>query len=1257
MINDKVAVIGVHGVFPYASSLEAFDRVYTEKKDCMHDMDPKRVRLNGLDENKKYIQAGYLTDIDYFDYAFFGISKREAACIDPQHRLATEAACKAIESAGYSLSALRGTNTAVIVGAMDNYYRELFEDSTGFASTGTMIDTLPGRISYLLDLRGEASIVSTACSSSLYAIYGAYIKLLTGQCDMALAGGAYISFHAYEEGTFTEDPLTVGLASADGRCKAFEDSADGINTCESVAFIFMKRYEDAVRDNDHILAVIDGIGSNQDGARSNSFTSPSAAAQAELFERVWKTFGIDPEKIGYVEAHGTGTKIGDPIEISSITSAFRKFTDKKQFCPIGSLKSNYAHPGTSAGIASVIKAITSFQFNKKYPLRTLNTPNKMIDFKNSPVYPIGELEEWNEDKKIMAINSFGVSGTNVHMVLENYVPESDDDDEESDEFIVTVSAKNPQQIAEYKRLIKESIRADHKLSQICYVLNKGRDDYLYRDSAAIKDFEALRKFLDSEKEYAPAEKQKLVFICSGDARHEKEHIAQMRERYPVFRERFDVLSSNCHTDDALSAAADAAVMSQFESWGIKPDILIGTGLGNAAVRFYKDGTSDDAEEICDAAKKQPFAEDKFLAYMKNLSDSENGKIICVDVSGEGLLLKALKNSTVFRDALLIPGVENGSLLDALSILYANGEDVDWNSFYNGKTIRKILLATYPFLRTSAWPEVIISSKSKISDDTVEKEEDLKDFIRRIWMESLEVDAIGDDDDVFDLGANSLISMSILRKIKTRTGVEMDFEDLYDYCTVNELYEHLEKNAHEEKKSSMETVPRTEWMKVSGNQKRMLYIQSEAVNKAVYNMPILYSITGMLDERAFADTLKDIVERHEILHTIYAEHHGEFFQHVSNDYHFDVKVIDAEDMTEGEIFAMISNEAQRGFDLTNEIPIRIELIRKDQTHYYWFNNIHHIAADGWSLGIFYHEMEALYNGRVRENAVPLEPLPVQYVDYAYSESKFLESDGAKNEVTYWKKQLSGVSGILDFPIDKQRPEVKRYFGTVYRFNIDKDVTARAEKFTREKNISLFMLLESIYALLLYKYSGENDICVGVPIANRNSEEFEKIIGYFANTVVIRSRFDENATVGAFLDANKETILDAFSNSHVSFEEIVKNLSFTRKQSHSVLYQYAFTFQNYAYRDLMLDGVKIAPEFQQNPSVKFDLNFIVRRIDDHFYIEAEYDTDLFTESYIEEICGNYVKLLDDLLDHRKNIRDITLSGADSLLTSDDISDSLF
>lgn len=539
-LSEKVAVIGVGIRLPEADSLEDMDRIFSEKIDCTGKPSEKRIQLAGKDIDGEYMSASYLDDIDMFDYGFFGMSRKEATETDPQHRIAIETACKAIENAGYSLRQMKGTNTAVIVGAEDNQYEKIFPEENRVSAVGISTSYISGRISYLLDLRGESATVSVACTSALYAVYDAYIKLITDRCDMALAGSVNISADIMDNDSEKNPIATLGILSPTGHCRTFDDSADGISICEGAGFVLMKKLESAVRDNDNILAVITGAGANQDGGRSNSFTAPCSSAQAELYEKVWRKAGINPEKIGYIEAHGTGTRIGDPIEIDALTKAFSAFTDKKQICPVGSLKTNFVHPLYLSGIASVIKAITSLQYGKKYPLRTLDKENRLIDFKNSPVYPITETENWTDEKKIIAINSLGFSGTNVHMLMENYKCEERLSNEKT-EYIAKVSTKSPDNIDVYKKMIAESIRPEYALQDITYVMNCCRDDYKYRDSRVVRSIDELRNFLETVSPVRETTDFKLVMLLSGDRKYTNDEIDILKSEYPVFAEKFGLL--------------------------------------------------------------------------------------------------------------------------------------------------------------------------------------------------------------------------------------------------------------------------------------------------------------------------------------------------------------------------------------------------------------------------------------------------------------------------------------------------------------------------------------------------------------------------------------------------------------------------------------------------------------------------------------------------------------------------------------------
>lgn len=1268
--SEKVAIIGMNALFPGVKKPEDMDHIFSSKIDCINDISVKRMKLNGNDESKSYIQAGYLTDVDYFDYQFFGISKKEASYMDPQQRMALESACGAIESAGYSLSSLRGTNTGVFIGAADSNYKKLFEGKNDISVMSTMNDAIAGRISYILDLRGESAVMSTACSSALYSVYDAYIKLITGRCDMALSGGVNISFDIYERNKDAEINSTMGLISKNERCNAFDDSADGITTCEGVGFIFMKRFEDAVRDNDNILAVITGAGANQDGARSNSFTAPSVIAQSELYERVWRQADIDPEAIGYIEAHGTGTKLGDPIEIASITEAFEKFTNKKRICPIGSLKTNFAHALYASGIIGVIKAVLSLNMKKKYPIRNLEKLNSLIDFENSAVYPLSEEESWNEEKRIFALNSFGLSGTNVHMILENYDSEKKHINS-NNPYIVKISTKSKDNFFEYKTKIAESIKEAHSLEDICAVLNCGRDDYCYRDSAVVNSKKELLEFLKQDKFNFIEKKYKLVFLCSGDSDYSDNDIKALSEQYSEFAEAYEKLNNKVNSELAKNAVADAVVLKQLYSFGIKPDILIGTGRGNASIQLFNDDCVSGFDELCENLSSVPLEKEKFITYMKVLKDSENDNIICVDISSDGILNKILSENEIFKNIKLIYAIENNLILNCISELYNSGFDIEFTELYKNKKYNKISIASYPFLKTPAWPEKIVQqnnfnyAKKEVPDEKI----GLKDFLRNLWIESLSIESLDDDDDIFDYGLNSLISVSALRKIHKRTGIELEFDDLYEYCTVNELYNYIMENSYIEKEfirkkqtfidnDSIPIIKRTDKMVLSGNQKRMLYTYAESSNKSMYNMAGLYRFDGKLDAEVFREAIEEIVHRHELLHTIYKKIDGEYYQYIPDEYTLEFQFIEDNSITENDIIKKVKAENMREFDLFSEIPIRFILFRLSDELYYFATNTHHIACDGWSLGIFFNEISKIYNNKKKNISDEIPDLKVQYADYAAKEAEYMKSDKAKNELEYWKNNLNGIKGILDFPIDKIRCDVQMYRGAAYSFLLDGELKNEIDNFTKSNNISVFEFLEIVYSLMLYKYSGDNDICVGVPVANRTNDDTENLIGFFANTIVIRSIFDDNVTAAEMLKNNTQVIRNGLSHSGVLFNEVVEQIKFERRASHSVLYQFSFVYENFNFSNIDIDGVKVREIHIDSPSAKFDFNFVLYNNDDGILINAEYDRDLFTAEYIKKISENYVYLIRNIINNQdKKISEIHLKPENIKIFSDNIADSLF
>lgn len=429
--NDYVAVIGMSLILPQADNVESFWENLCVGRDSVRDLPEERKKYIELyldkigDEKGNYKKFAYLDNITAFDNEKYNITPTEAKLMDPHQRIFIQTVYDAIEDAGYLGEKIKHTNTGVFVGCgSGNQYFEMITkalpEDREYALTGNLKSVIAGRLSYMLDLRGPAFCVDSACSSSLVAVHTACKSLECKECDMAIAGSVRIILLPTEK-----ENISVGIESETSVVRAFDKDANGTVWGEgSVAFI-LKRLKDAKKDDDYIYAIIKSSAINQDG-KSIGITAPNMSAQEAVCVKAWNKAGINPETLFYIESHGTGTKIGDPIEIEALNKAFRHYTNKQHFCAIGTLKSNIGHLEACSGAASLAKAI--LVLNKKVlPICTnFNSINPNIDLSNSAVYfnKANTLIKNNTKQPLICgVSSFGISGTNCHVVLEEYISE------------------------------------------------------------------------------------------------------------------------------------------------------------------------------------------------------------------------------------------------------------------------------------------------------------------------------------------------------------------------------------------------------------------------------------------------------------------------------------------------------------------------------------------------------------------------------------------------------------------------------------------------------------------------------------------------------------------------------------------------------------------------------------------------------------------------------------------------------------------
>ncbi|KWX72328.1 non-ribosomal peptide synthetase [Paenibacillus jilunlii] len=501
--RQDIAVIGIACRVPGANTPGQFwgnllgqvNSIGAFPEERLQDLAPFIPELEELLAQSNH-QAGYLEQIAHFDHPFFRIGGKEAMAMEPYQRLFMETAYHAIEDAGYGGDALKHSNTGVFVGletAYQSHYRALLEHEDISSLTGSLVGLLANRISYFLDLRGPALVVNTACSSGLVALHQACLALANKECETALVGGVNLMVIPQATGKLND------LETSHGKVKAFDKDANGTIWSEGITALLVKPLEKAMRDRDPVYAVIKASGVNADGA-SNGLTAPNPEAETGLFIRTWEKAKIDPLSISYVEAHGTGTLLGDSIELQAINDAFKKYTDTPHICGIGSVKTNIGHTVAASGLASLLKVILSLQHKKIPPSLNYQSPNPFIDAEHSAIYVNTEVKDWERRDTLLraGVNSFGFSGTNCHVVVEEAPEMNHQAGEGSSPFhFLTMSAGSTQGLARliqaYYAFLQDNDQLD--LEDLCYTANTGRGQAESRAAFVFATKEELMKQL------------------------------------------------------------------------------------------------------------------------------------------------------------------------------------------------------------------------------------------------------------------------------------------------------------------------------------------------------------------------------------------------------------------------------------------------------------------------------------------------------------------------------------------------------------------------------------------------------------------------------------------------------------------------------------------------------------------------------------------------------------------------------------------
>ncbi|SBS34854.1 Phthiocerol/phenolphthiocerol synthesis polyketide synthase type I PpsE [Marinomonas spartinae] len=619
-LRDRdIAIIGMSGRFPGAEDITSFWHNLSEGLETISTFTDEELRESGIDEeliaSPNYIpRRGIIGQAQDFDAHFFDFTPRDAEITDPQHRIFLETSWHAFEDAGYvpstypgKVGVFGGTGTAWHLNKVQSH-----PSVSQFASGASVVtnndkDYVTTRVSYKLNLKGPSVNVQTACSTALVAVVMGVNSLLSGESDLIVAGGVSVDTPERQGYRYMEG----GMESADGRCYAFDSRANGTVFSRGVGVVLLKRLTDAVRDGDHIYSVIKGGAINNDGSLKAGFTAPGIEGQVSVAKQAIKNSDIDVENIRFVEAHGTATALGDPIEFSSLSQTFRNYTDKEQFCRLGSVKTNIGHTDAASGVASLIKSSLALKTGKLPASLHFASPNPNIEFEGSPFVIHTETGAFNEEGKSSnaLVNSFGVGGTNACVILET-APEVTPSEQYTSPVVIPFSARSRSALNEMKKRFAQflSTNPDTNLADAAYTMQVGRKQFEFSTAVVGKDRDSLIEALGTSSPITTTSTSRgrpVVFMFPGQGNQYVNMAADLYQTYDVFKQQMDLccdyltpilkqdlreiifpanddmagkINETQYTQPSLFVV-EYSLAQLWMSWGIKPDVMIGHSVG------------------------------------------------------------------------------------------------------------------------------------------------------------------------------------------------------------------------------------------------------------------------------------------------------------------------------------------------------------------------------------------------------------------------------------------------------------------------------------------------------------------------------------------------------------------------------------------------------------------------------------------------------------------------------------------------------